>query len=215
MIMYRILAGTTLILALLLTGCRSNKELVLLQPGDTAVWRTVDTAAMNTQNQEAIRLEVRTSLGAFIVELYDDAAPETVENFLTYVENDFYDRTIFHRVIPGFMIQGGGFTVEMEQKSTRESINNEADNGLRNRRGTLAMARTNDLDSATSQFFINLVDNGFLDGDGVTGGYAVFGRVYRGMDVVDRIAQVNTRTRGMYEHVPVEPVIIENIRVIN
>ena len=140
---------------------------------------------------------LETTSGDILVELYPDKAPETVANFLKYVDDGFYNNTIFHRVIPGFMIQGGGFTARMQQKDTSAPIKNEADNGLKNDRGTIAMARTMDPHSATAQFFINLVDNDFLNFQAPSGngwGYCVFGRVTEGMDVVDKIAKVKTTT---------------------
>ncbi len=149
-----------------------------------------------------------TSLGEIEIELAADKAPVSVENFLGYVDAGFYDGTVFHRVIPGFMVQGGGFTEDMRQKDTRAPIRNEADNGLHNVRGTLAMARTQAKDSATAQFFINHRDNAFLDHGSRDFGYAVFGKVVRGMDVVDRIAQVPTGNRGMHQNVPSTPVTI-------
>ncbi len=155
---------------------------------------------------------IETSHGTIKVELFEEQAPISVENFLAYVEDGFYADTIFHRVIPGFMIQGGGFTENMRQKPTRPPIGNEADNGLKNQRGTLAMARTSEVDSATSQFFINLADNQFLDHGTRDFGYAVFAKVVEGMDVVDKIAGVMTATIGMHQNVPVEPVIIKGIR---
>lgn len=154
----------------------------------------------------------KTSHGEFTVELYPDQAPVTVENFLTYVDDGFFDGTIFHRVIPGFMIQGGGFTPEMQQKPTRAPIKNEADNGVKNERGTLAMARTQQKDSATAQFFINLTDNAFLDHGARDFGYAVFGKVTEGMDVVDTIGTVKTGNRGGHGDVPTETVTIESVR---
>ena len=162
-------------------------------------------------NSELPKVRFVTSEGAFELQLRPDVAPETVENFLSYVEDGFYDATIFHRVISGFMIQGGGFTADMAQKPTNAPIKNEASQTLPNLRGTIAMARTNNPDSATSQFFINLTDNDFLN-EGVRGaGYAVFGKVTDGMGVVDRIASVETgRKRGMAD-VPVEPVTIERV----
>ena len=142
-----------------------------------------------------IRFE--TSLGGFTVELFDKEAPVTVANFLKYVEDQHFDGTVFHRVVPGFVIQGGGLTAELEQKPTRPPIKNEATNGLENLRGTLSMARTNDIHSATSQFFVNLTDNDFLDHSPGQYGYAVFGRVTDGMDTIDKIAAVGTgRVRG-------------------
>lgn len=157
-----------------------------------------------------------TSHGDITIELDTDKAPITVENFLAYVDEGFFDGTIFHRVIPGFMVQGGGMTEDMIQKKGRSPIKNEADNGLKNLRGTLAMARTADINSATSQFFINLQDNAFLDHGSRDFGYAVFGRVIEGMDVVDSIAAVQTGNRGMHQNVPMEPVtIVKSVRVEN
>ncbi len=161
-------------------------------------------------------VEMRTSLGMMKIELYPDKAPKTVENFLSYVREGFYDGTIFHRVIDGFMIQGGGFTPDMSEKETRAPIENEAANGLKNLRGTLAMARTNDPHSATAQFFINGKDNAFLDYKESTRtgyGYAVFGKVVEGLDVLEKIEKVSTGSRNGYEDVPVENVVIESIRV--
>src|SRR3990172_1427152 len=148
------------------------------------------------------------------IELYPDKASETVNNFLAYVNDKFYDGTIFHRVIPGFMIQGGGFAPEMQEKTTKPPIKNEADNGLKNDTGTIAMARTSVVDSATSQFFINLTDNDFLNHGNRDFGYAVFGKVVEGMDVVNKIAGVKTGNHGMHRDVPLEPVVVESIRVI-
>lgn len=157
---------------------------------------------------------METSKGTIKIELDAAKAPITVENFLKYVDEKFFDDTIFHRVIPNFMIQGGGFTSDMKQKPTGKAIKNEAANGLKNARGTLAMARTGVVDSATAQFFVNLVDNTFLNYRGSTPdafGYAVFGRVTEGMDVVDAIAAVATKTTGGHQDVPAEPVIIKSI----
>lgn len=156
-----------------------------------------------------------TSKGQIVLELFADKAPETVNNFLTYVDAKFYDGTIFHRVIPNFMIQGGGFTSTMKQKSTGDPIKNEADNGLQNRRGTIAMARTGDPHSATAQFFINSVDNDFLNFKSKTPqgwGYAVFGKAVEGLEVVDAISAVKTTTQGRYQDVPAEPVVINSVR---
>ena len=158
---------------------------------------------------------LETSKGKIVLELYPDKAPVTVKNFLTYVDAKFYDGTIFHRVIPNFMIQGGGFTADMNQKPTNDPIKNEADNGLKNQRGTIAMARTNVPDSATSQFFINSVNNDFLNfkSKSVQGwGYAVFGKVVEGLDVVDAISAVKTGTSGGFRDVPAEPVVIKSAR---
>ena len=149
-----------------------------------------------------------TSLGEVEVELAADKAPISTQNFLKYVDSGFYNGTQFHRVIPGFMVQGGGFDADMRQKDTDAPIKNEADNGLHNVRGTVAMARTQQVDSATSQFFINHRDNDFLDHGSRDFGYAVFGKVVRGMDVVDQIAQVPTGNRSMMQNVPLEPVKI-------
>jgi len=159
-------------------------------------------------------VRIETSLGTIRVELYPLQAPETVKNFLQYVDDRFYDGLIFHRIIKDFMIQGGGFEPGMKPRKTRPPIKNESANGLSNRRGTIAMARTADPDSATSQFYINVRDNTFLDRkearDGV--GYCVFGRVIEGMDVVDKISLVKTTTRGGYRDVPEQEVIIKSVR---
>ena len=160
---------------------------------------------------------IETSMGTITVELDDAKAPITVKNFIDYAQAGHYDGTIFHRVIDGFMIQGGGFTKDMNQKETRAPIKNEAANGLKNARGTLAMARTMVVDSATSQFFINLVDNEFLDYRGPDPrmfGYAVFGKVTDGMEVVDRIAKVKTGFAGPHQNVPEEPVIIRKVHLV-
>jgi cyclophilin family peptidyl-prolyl cis-trans isomerase len=153
-----------------------------------------------------------TSLGAFTIELFPKEAPLSTENFLEYADDGHFDGTIFHRVIPGFVIQGGGLTGDMQQKKTRAPIKNEAKNGLKNSRGTLSMARTNDVDSATSQFFVNLVDNAFLDSKAGNFGYAVFGRVVEGMDVIDKIAAVETGRRKGHDDVPVEDIVVESAK---
>ena len=159
------------------------------------------------------KVNLQTNKGLIVIELYPDQAPQSVANFLAYVDAGFYDGTIFHRVIPDFMIQGGGFTADLEKKETRAPIPNEADNGLKNERGTLAMARTNDPNSAIAQFFINHKDNAFLDHSGKTPrgwGYAVFGRVTDGMSVVDAIATTPTGAKGMFpKDVPLETIVIE------
>ena len=154
----------------------------------------------------------KTSLGEFTIELEPKDAPISVENFLRYVDDGFFDGTIFHRIVPGFVIQGGGLTPEFDNKETRAPIKNEAANGLRNLRGTLSMARTNAVDSATSQFFVNLKDNAFLDHKSGSFGYAVFGRVTKGMDVIDQIAKVRTGKRKGYDDAPLESVTIESAR---
>ena len=159
---------------------------------------------------------IETSLGSMTVELFRDQAPITVENFLTYANDGFFAGTIFHRVIQDFMIQGGGFTPDMSEKATRDAIKNEATNGLQNERGTIAMARTPVVDSATAQFFINTVDNGSLDHrstDPPGYGYAVFGRVTDGLDVLDAIAAVSVTNQGPHQNVPVDPVIINSVNV--
>lgn len=158
---------------------------------------------------------MKTSMGIVEIELYADKAPVTVANFLSYIDKGFYNGTIFHRVIGNFMIQGGGFTTGMQQKPTSSPIKNEADNRLSNSRGTVAMARTQDVHSATSQFFINVVDNGFLDYKSSTPGgygYCVFGRVIKGMDVVDKIRVVPTGNSGFYQDVPKTNVVIQSIQ---
>lgn len=158
-------------------------------------------------------LEFKTSKGTFTVQLFDKQAPISVENFYRYADEGFFDGTIFHRVIPNFMVQGGGLTEDLKNKKGHEPIKNEAANGLKNKRGTLSMARTNDINSATSQFFINVVDNEFLDHKGASNyGYAVFGRIDSGMDVVDAIAGTKTGSRSGYQDVPVETITIESVR---
>ena len=154
---------------------------------------------------------LETSSGDILVELFADKAPQTVANFLKYVDDGFYTNTIFHRVIPSFMIQGGGMGARMDEKPTREPVTNEADNGLKNDRGTLAMARTRDPHSASAQFFINLVDNDFLNHSSPTldgWGYCVFGKVVEGIENVDKIAKVKTKTVGFHENVPTDMVLI-------
>lgn len=163
-----------------------------------------------------MKATIDTNMGTITLELNEEKAPETVRNFVKYAEDGHYDGTIFHRVIDGFMIQGGGFTKAMNQKPTREPIRNEAMNGLKNERGTIAMARTMVVDSATSQFFINLVDNAFLDFSFPTPqgfGYAVFGKVVDGMSVVDSIAKVKTGFSGPHQNVPEEPILIKKITI--
>ena len=164
----------------------------------------------------ATQVKVDTNMGAFVIELNAKAAPKTVENFLAYVKSGFYKNTLFHRVIPNFMIQGGGFVMGMEEKDTRAPIALESRNGLSNVRGTIAMARTNDPNSATSQFFINVRDNRFLDANQAQdgNGYAVFGKVVSGMSTVDAIARVKTHSVGYYDDVPIRDVVIKNMSVI-
>lgn len=175
------------------------------------------TRQSETNTTENPTVILHTNFGAITVELFEERAPESTANFLQYARDGHYDGTIFHRVIDNFMIQGGGFDTEFKQKSTREPIDNEADNGLANKRGTLAMARTGDPHSATAQFFINVSDNDFLDhrnkASGQTWGYAVFGRVTDGMDVVDKVRSVETTSQNMHRDVPVDPVIIERVEL--
>ncbi|ABI56276.1 Peptidylprolyl isomerase [Alkalilimnicola ehrlichii MLHE-1] len=182
---------------------------VLLVVGAKAVGGERDDQDSQHAQMETPMVVFETSHGNLTLELFPDEAPITVENFLQYVDDGFYDGTIFHRVIPGFVVQGGGFDEEFRQKETRAPIKNEADNGLRNERGTLSMARTQQKDSATSQFFINLADNAFLDHGTRDFGYAVFARVAEGMEVVDKIAQVRTGNRGMHQDVPVEDIVVK------
>lgn len=159
---------------------------------------------------------LQTSEGDIYIDLNEEKAPITTENFRQYVEDGYYDGTIFHRVIPGFMAQGGGYDIDFKEQETREPIKNESDNGLSNLRGTIAMARTNEPDSATSQFFINLVDNERLDNKSYRPGYAVFGKVVRGMDVVDGIAEIPTGPAGPFrQNVPEKPVIIEDASMVS
>ncbi len=168
--------------------------------------------------QDRPRVAVETRLGRIVLELFPEKAPRTVENFLRYVQEGFYEGTVFHRVIPGFVIQGGGLTADLVPKPTHPPVRNEADNGLSNRRGTVAMARTMVVDSATSQFFVNLADNTFLDHRDKTPrgyGYAVFGKVVEGMDVVDAIARVKTGVVKGFRNVPLEPVVIDRVILLS
>ena len=160
-----------------------------------------------------IRFE--TTLGNFTIEFFEKEAPVTVANFLKYIGDGFFDGTIFHRIVPGFVIQGGGFTEDMSQKKTLAPIKNEADNGLKNKRGSLSMARTSDVNSATSQFFVNLKDNDFLDHQRGNFGYAVFARVTEGMDVVDKIAAVKTGKRRGFDDVPLAAVVMTSVRKVD
>ena len=164
-----------------------------------------------------VKVTMETNKGVITLELDGDKAPVTVENFVTYARSGHYDGTVFHRVIPGFMIQGGGFDGDMNQKATNPPIRIEADNGLKNTKGTVAMARTSDPNSATSQFFINVADNAFLNHSAPTPqgwGYAVFGKVVEGMDTVDKIRAVATGTAGMYRDVPTKTVVIKRATLI-
>ncbi|WP_273704126.1 peptidylprolyl isomerase [Candidatus Accumulibacter vicinus] len=160
-------------------------------------------------------IDMQTSMGRIVIELDSEKAPRTVQNFVQYVNEGFYNGTVFHRVIPGFMIQGGGFTVDLQQKSAARKVENEGKNGLKNDRGTIAMARTADPHSASSQFFINHRDNPALNYPASDGwGYTVFGKVTEGMEVVDKIAKVATGNRSMHQDVPLEPVIIQSVKII-
>ncbi|MEW6292722.1 MAG: peptidylprolyl isomerase [Pseudomonadota bacterium] len=174
-----------------------------------ALCLALPAAAANPQ------VELKTNQGTIVLELDAAKAPKTVENFLQYARDGFYNGTIFHRVIDGFMIQGGGFEAGMKEKPTRAPIQNEAKNGLRNVVGSIAMARTRDPHSASAQFFINVKDNSFLDYPGQDGwGYAVFGKVVQGLDVVQKIAKLSTGNAGMHQNVPLNPVVIESARII-
>lgn len=197
---------------LMLVGCENKQEQKTAESSTSAETTQPENTAV-----EHTYVKMTTNQGTFIVELNEQKAPVTVKNFLNYVNDGFYSQTLFHRVIPGFMIQGGGFTVDFDQKPTQPPIKNEADNGLKNLRGTIAMARTMDPNSASAQFFINLTDNDFLDYRSPTPqgwGYAVFGKVVEGMDVVDAISKVKTGSRAGHEDVPVENVVIESVEVV-
>ena len=175
------------------------------------------TQTQGNNNMENPIVILHTNMGDIKLELNQEKAPNTVANFIQYVKEGHYDGTIFHRVIGNFMIQGGGFDQDMQQKPTHDAIKNEANNGLKNEVGTIAMARTQDPDSATAQFFINVADNGFLNFSAETRqgwGYAVFGKVVEGMDVVNAIKNVKTTTHGFYENVPVNPVVIEKAELV-
>lgn len=163
--------------------------------------------AANTQ------MQIKTTMGNIEIELFDDKAPISAKNFKSYVQSNFYNGTIFHRVIPGFMIQGGGMDAKMIEKQTKAPIQNESANGLKNERGTLAMARTNNPNSATSQFFINVSNNDFLNKAPANPGYAVFGKVVKGMDVVDKIIKVPTGRYGMHQDVPKNPIKILSVTI--
>lgn len=174
-----------------------------------------ESKQMRAENRQGKMVKLQTNMGDIVIELNEQAAPVTVKNFLMYVEEGFYNDLIFHRVIPNFMIQGGGFTAQMAQKQTHPPIVNEASNGLKNDLGTIAMARTNNPNSATSQFFINHKNNDFLNYvENKNPGYAVFGKVIEGMNVVDAIAAVKTTTQKGMDDVPVKPVIIKSAEII-
>lgn len=177
-----------------------------------ALFATVAAISLNAWADNSI-VEMKTNQGTIEIELYNDKAPISAKNFEDYIKADFYRGTIFHRVIPGFMIQGGGMDAQMAEKQTRAPIKNESYNGLKNVRGTLAMARTNDPNSASSQFFINTVDNDFLNKSAMNAGYAVFGKVIKGMDVVDKIEKVPTVNRGVHQNVPQSLVLIQSVKI--
>ena len=182
-----------------------------------ALFSLAAVAAFAGEEAEHMQVLVKTNLGEFVIELYADKAPVTVENFVNYVDKKFYDGTIFHRVIPTFMVQGGGFLPDMTKKATGAPIENEAKNGLSNEEYTIAMARTGEPHSATCQFFINVKDNKSLDFTAETArgwGYAVFGKVISGTETIDKIKDVKTTTKGQYQNVPVKPVIIRSMSVI-
>lgn len=181
---------------------------------NTHSWAQESAEADVEQSADNPTVVINTSLGSITLELYADKAPVSVENFIAYANEGFYEGTVFHRVISHFMIQGGGMTEDLKPKATRDPIVNEANNGLSNARGTIAMARTSDPDSGTSQFFINVQDNGTLDYNPTSPGYAVFGHVTDGMDVVDEIRFVETTSFPPYHDVPVTPVVIESVEVV-
>ncbi len=201
-IMLILLSGVALVI-----GCKDKKEGPTESPG------TETKEQISTEGGNPV-VVITTTLGDIKLELDKEKAPITVDNFISYVNDGFYNGTIFHRVIPNFMVQGGGFTEDMAQKPTKDPIKNEADNGLGNDRGTIAMARTQAVDSATAQFYINVVDNDFLNHGKRDFGYAVFGKVVEGMDVVDKIAAAKTANKGMHQGVPEEAVKIESVTVV-
>lgn len=183
----------------------------------STAYATSSTTKEGTSMSTNPRVSMQTSQGTILIELNAEKAPKTVENFLAYVKDGFYDGTIFHRVISGFMVQGGGFDANMKQKATNAPVENEANNGLKNNKYTLAMARTADPHSATAQFFINVADNDFLNFTSPTPngwGYAVFGEVVEGTEVVDAIKAVKTGNRGFHQDVPVEAVVIEKATIV-
>ncbi len=193
-----------------------RRILFILLPAVFLIIITAKSEEPKRMDAKPTKVKLETTMGDIVIELNEKAAPVTVKNFLTYVGEDFYDGTIFHRVIPNFMIQGGGFTPDMVQKKTHPPIINEASNGLKNDRGTIAMARTSNPDSATSQFFINHRNNDPLNYAGPNNpGYAVFGKVVEGMETVDKIAAVKTTQKGPHANVPVEPVVIKSAKVVS
>jgi len=205
-----------LILCLAVVFALSGMVLAQTESEDAKEAPTTDATAQEKKTEKADKAEkesnplviFETTKGKMTIELYAKEAPISVENFLAYVNEGFYAGTVFHRVIPRFVIQGGGMDADMNRMKTHAPIKNEADNGLKNLRGTLSMARTNDPNSATSQFFINLVDNVALDKSATSAGYAVFGKVIRGLDIMDAIAAVKTTTSGQYKDVPAQPITV-------
>ncbi len=186
-----------------------NRRALVVALMVSSVWAFPATA------QSATQVKFQTSQGDFVVELYPDKAPKTVENFLQYVKDKHYDGTIFHRVIPNFMVQGGGFTADMNQKATRDPIPLEAKNGLKNDRGTIAMARTGNPNSATAQFFVNVVDNAGLNAPSPDGyGYTVFGKLVSGMETIDKIRATPTGNKGMFQNVPTTPIVINSATLV-
>lgn len=205
--------------ALLIAATLFSGTVFAQAPAATPPAAPAATPATTAVAATPVKVKFTTSMGAITIEVYPDKAPKTVENFLQYVKDKHYDGTIFHRVIDGFMVQGGGFTADLRQKPTRAAIPNEANNGLSNTRGTIAMARTGEPNSATAQFFFNVVDNTRLDfvspESGFTWGYAVFGKVVEGLDVVDAIKAVETGPGGPFPRdVPKTPVVIQTAEVV-
>ncbi len=205
-----LLAASVIIAAVFIAGCDEQQESASKKQGQQTARKEEKKIATQPK-----KVKLATSLGDIVIELNEKAAPGTVKNFLRYTEEGFYDGTIFHRVIKGFMIQCGGFTSDMNQKQTHAPIENEAANGLKNDKGTIAMARTANPDSATSQFFINHKNNDSLNYiQDRNPGYAVFGKVVEGMDIVDKIAAVKTARKSRYSDVPVTPVVIKSAKVL-
>ena len=196
---------------------RLNRNLCLLALCAVLLLCAIQSGVMAGEGKKNPMVVTKTSMGTFTIELYEEKAPITVKNFLKYVDSKFYDGTIMHRVIPTFVIQGGGFTPDMMKKATAPPIENEATNGLKNLKYTLSMARTSEVNSATCQFFINVKDNPALDHTDTTAkgyGYAVFGKVVEGTEVIDKIRDVKTTTKSPYKDVPVTPVVIETMRLV-
>ncbi len=200
---------------LFILGCTSTNNTITPETQPNSLSNT-NTQEITMSNMPVVQLE--TSMGNITIELNEEKAPKTVENFLNYVQSGHYEGTIFHRVIDGFMIQGGGMDADMNEKNTNAPIQNEADNGLKNDKGTIAMARTQDPHSATSQFFINVKDNDFLNHTGKNAqgwGYTVFGKVTDGMDVIEKIRSVPTGRYGMHADVPKEPIVIQSAKIVS